>query len=130
MERAVEWYLAITLTVVGLSHLLRPRDWTEAYRQLHACGHPGAFVNGGLNLVSGAVVVAGHSCWAWPGAVLTGFGWLLVVKGGVCLVAPHKALRSMALGGNSHRGFVVGGLAMLALGGWSWYCLWRGVQDA
>ena len=90
MERAVEWYLAITVSVVGVSHLVRPRDWAEAYRQLHACGHPGAFVNGWLNLVSGGLVVAGHGSWAWPGAVLTGFGWLLVGKGIVCLVAPPQ----------------------------------------
>ena len=130
MERAVEWYLAITLTVVGLSHLLRPGDWTHAYRQLHACGHPGAFVNGGLNVVSGAVIVAGHGSWTWPGAVLTGFGWLLVGKGMICLLFPQKALRSMALGGGSPRGFVAGGFVMLALGGWACYCLWRGAPGA
>lgn len=59
MERAVEWYLAITVSVVGVSHLVRPGDWAQAYRQLHASGHPGAFVNGWLNLVSGGLVVAG-----------------------------------------------------------------------
>ena len=126
MERAVEWYLAITVSVVGVSHLVRPRDWAEAYRQLHACGRPGAFVNGWLNIVSGGAVVAGHGSWAWPGAVLTGFGWLLVGKGALCLVAPDKALRSMALAGDFPRGFLVGGLAMLTVGGWACYCLWRG----
>ena len=50
MGRTVDWYLAITLFVVGLSHLLRPGDWSEVYRQLHACGHMGAFINDGLSL--------------------------------------------------------------------------------
>lgn len=126
MERAVEWYLAITLVIIGLSHVLRPGDWSEAYRQLHAGGHPRAFVNGGLNVGAGAVIVAGHGSWAWPGAVLTGLGWLLVGKGLICLVAPDKAPRAMALGARSPRGFVAGGLVMLALGGWAWYCPWRG----
>ena len=129
MERAVEWYLAITTLIVGASHLLRSGDWAEAYRQLHACGHSGAFVNGGLSLVSGAVIVAGHGSWAWPGAVLTGLGWLLVGKGLISLVAPEKAMQSMARGGESPRGFVAGGLALLAVGGWACYCLWRGAAS-
>jgi hypothetical protein len=130
VDRAVEWYLAITVCVVGASHVLRPGDWAEAYRRLHAAGHPGAFVNGGLHLASGAAVVAGHGSWAWPGAVLTAFGWLLVAKGLVCLVAPQKARRSMAVGGGSPRGFLAGGVVMLAVGGWAWYCLWRGAPAA
>ena len=46
MERVVEWFVAVTAAVVGLSHLLRPGDWAEAYRQLHRCGRPGAFAKG------------------------------------------------------------------------------------
>src|SRR3954469_17173475 len=110
MERAVEWFVAVTAVVVGLSHLLRPGDWAEAFRQLHRCGRPGAFANGALSLVPGAAIVAGHGSWAWPGAVLTGFGWLLVAKGLICLLAPDKALRSMARGAGAPRGFVVAGL--------------------
>jgi hypothetical protein len=67
MERAVEWFVAVTAAVVGLSHLLRPGEWAETYRQLHRCGRLGAFANGALSLVPGAAVVAGHGSWAWPG---------------------------------------------------------------
>jgi hypothetical protein len=70
MERAVEWFVAVTSAVVGLSHLLRPGDWADAFRRLHECGPPGAFVNGGLTLAGAAGIVAGHGSWAWPGAVL------------------------------------------------------------
>ena len=89
MAEAVEWYVAVTALVVGASHLLRPHDWAEAFRQLHRCGRPGAFANGGLSLVTGAAIVAGHGSWAWPGAVLTGFGWLLAAKGAASLLAPN-----------------------------------------
>src|SRR5262249_60698521 len=117
-ERAVEWFMAITTIAVGASHLLRPGDWAEAFRQLHGCGRPGAFVNGALSLIPGAAVVAGHGSWAWPGAVLTAFGWLLVAKGLICLLAPDTALRSMARGASVPRGFVAAGLLALAIGGW------------
>ena len=129
MERAVEWYVAVTALAVGASHLLRPRDWADAFRQLHRCGRAGAFANGLASLIPGAAVVAGHGSWAWPGAVVTGLGWLMVAKGTVCLLAPDRALRSMARGGDSPRGFVAAGVALLAVGAWACYCLWRRAQD-
>jgi len=125
MESAVEWFIAVTSVVIGFSHLLRPGDWAEAYRQLHNCGRPGAFSNGALHLVPGAAVVAGHGSWAWPGAVLTGFGWLLIAKSAGCFLAPDLALRSMERGSRSPRGFVAAGLLLLALAGWTCYCLWH-----
>jgi len=124
MERAVEWFVAVTAAVVGLSHLLRPGDWAEVFRQLHRWGRPGAFANGAMSLVAGSAVIAGHPSWAWPGAVLTAFGWLLIAKAMVCFLAPDKALRSMERGGRSPRGFVVAGLLALAVAGWACYCLW------
>lgn len=84
MKHAVARYLAVTLLVIGASHLLRPRGWAKAFRRLHSCGRAGAFVNGGLSLASGAVVGAGHSSWAWPGTALTGFGWAMVAKNAIC----------------------------------------------
>ena len=117
--------MAITALAVGASHLLRPGDWADAYRLLSRCGRPGAFVNGGLSLVPGAAIVAAHGSWMWPGAVLTAFGWLLVIKGVACLLAPDLALRSMERGGCNPRGFVVGGVAALAIGAWACFCLWR-----
>jgi hypothetical protein len=125
MAEAVEWYLAITALAVGASHVARPRDWAGVFSHLHRWGRPGAFVNGGLSLAPGAGVVAGHGSWAWPGGVLTAFGWLLVVKGLVCLLLPDKALRSMARGAESPRGFVAAGVGALAVGGWACYCLWH-----
>jgi hypothetical protein len=130
VERTVEWFVAVTALAVGASHLLRPGDWAEAFRQLHRCGRPGAFVNGGLSLVVGASIVAGHGTWVWPGALLTGFAWLLVAKGSLCLLAPDIALRSMARGSESPRGFVIAGLFALAIGGWACYCLWQRVPEA
>jgi hypothetical protein len=123
VERAVEWFVAVTALAVGASHLLRPNDWAETFRQLHRLGRPGAFANGALSLVPGALIVAGHGSWAWPRVVLTGFGWLLVAKGVLCLLAPEKALRSMARGADAPRGFLVAGVLALAVGGWACYCL-------
>ena len=125
MERVVEWFVAVTSLVIGASHILRAGDWVEAYRQLHRWGRPGALANGAIALFPGAAIVAGHGSWAWPGAVVTALGWLLVFKGTVCCLVPDKALRSMERG-SSTMGFVAAGGVLLALGGWACYCLWSG----
>jgi hypothetical protein len=123
MEQAVEWYVLATSLVVGLSHVLYPADWGAAYAALHRAGRPGAFANGGLSLVNGAAIVAGHPVWSGPAVVLTVLGWLLIAKGVVCFLAPDRALASMGRG-SSGRGFRATGGLLLALSVWAGYCLW------
>ena len=127
MERAVEWYALVTCVVVGLSHILQPRAWAEAFAALHRLGRPGAFATGGLNLAHGAVFVAAHPVWSGPAAVLTLLGWALVLKGAVNFLAPGLALRGMARAGafRAHQ-FAAGGLVLLALAGTLGYALWAG----
>ena len=129
MERAVEWFVAVTSLVIGASHVLRADDWVEVFARLHHAGRPGAFANGALHLVTGAAVVAGHGGWSWPGAVLTAYGWLLVLKGLVCFLAPDLGLRSMERN-PSRAGFVAAGLILMAIGVWAGYCLWQGSRHA
>jgi hypothetical protein len=125
MVTAVEWFVLITSTVIGLSHALLPGTWGQAYAAMARAGRPGAFANGGLSLAIGALIAAGHPVWSRPGVLLTAFGWLLVAKGAVCFLAPDRALASMSFGG-SGRGFRGGGVALLGVAAWSGYCLWAG----
>jgi hypothetical protein len=127
VARAAEWYALITFLVVGLSHLLHPRAWAEVFASLHRLGRPGAFVNGGLSLIPGAAFVAAHPVWSGPATVLTLVGWLLVLKGAICLLAPDIALRGMRRAGSgTGRAFVAGGVLCLAAAGLLGYVLWAG----
>ena len=113
-QRVVEWFALVTCLVMGLSHLLQPRVWVEAYAVLHQLGRPGALINGGLSLVPGALFVAAHPAFSGPGIVLTVFGWLLVLKGAICLLAPSLALKSIGKAATgTGRDFVIGGLFLL-----------------
>jgi hypothetical protein len=123
MEPAVEWFVAITALVAGASHVLRPNDWAAAFLRLHQLGRPAAFMNGILSLIPGAVILAGHRTWVFPGVVITGYGCLLLLKAAVCLLAPDAALRSMQRGAKSPRSFVAAGIVAMALSAWSFYCL-------
>lgn len=125
MERHIEWFIALTCLIVGVSHIVRADVWIEGYALLHRQGRPGAFINGAMSLIPGAVVVVGHGDWSWPGAPLVAFGWLLLLKGAICFLAPDVALRSMQHG-PSRAGFMIGGFLLLAIGGWAAYCVWIG----
>jgi hypothetical protein len=123
MDRAIEGFVAITSLMIGMSHIVRASDWCELFRQLHAWGNTGAFVNGGLSLFVGAFIVVGHPVWTGPGLVITVFGWMLIAKSAICFLLPQKALRSMELGSQSPRSFVIAGVVVLSIGVWSLVCL-------
>jgi hypothetical protein len=126
-ERACEWFALVTCLVMGLSHLVQPRAWAESYAGLHRLGKPGAFINGGMSLIPGALFVAAHPVWYGPGAALTVFGWLLVLKGTICFLAPGLALRGMGkAGAGAGREFIFGGVLLLGFAGVVGYALWAG----
>jgi len=125
LETAVERFALLTCLIMGLSHLLQPRAWVETYAGLHRLGKPGAFINGGLCLMPGALFVAAHPVWSGPAVVLTIFGCLLLLKAVICFLVPDIALRSMAKGAaGTGREFIAGGLILLAFAGVVGYALW------
>jgi hypothetical protein len=118
MERAVELLAAVQCTVIGLSHVARPRDWVAFFVWLRTQGRVGVFANGFLSLWFGSIVAAFHNVWNGPGAVLTVLGWAQVVKALVAFVAPQVAMKSLErVSPERSREFVVAGAALLALAG-------------
>ena len=122
MVQATEVFIAITAFVMGLSHLLRPQVWSDVYTALGSAGRPGAFINGAIHLIPGAIIIAGHWVWTSPQLVLTILGCLLVAKGTVCFLLPEVALKSIALS-RRPMGFRVAGIICLAIAAWAIYCL-------
>ena len=118
MERSVEVLAVILFGVVGFSHILQPRAWTEFFILLRGKGEAGAFVDGFLNLPLGGVIVAFHNVWSGIPLVLTLVGWGLLIKGLIRLCAPKQALRMMAqVSVERSWGFQVAGAALVALAG-------------
>jgi hypothetical protein len=121
LASAIDWFVAITLLIIGLSHIVWAADWADAFRRLHQAGRAGAFVNGALSLIPGAIILAGHRVWTFPGIVITVFGCLLLLKSAICFLAPDKALRSMQHGANSSKSFYLAGGLAIAIAAW---CAW------
>lgn len=95
MERALEVFAVIHLTVMGLSHIVHHRAWAEFFIRLRGLGHAGVFVHGFLSLAFGSLIVAFH--WVWVGipALLTVVGVLYIVKTMQCFLFPAVSLRSL-----------------------------------
>ena len=126
MEQATQVFAAISLLVIGLSHLGQPKAWVAFYQDLTGRGTAGVFLEGFLVLNFGAIIVAFHNVWQGPAIVLTLIGWAQVLKGVGRFLAPQLGLRVM------HRAtperawyFQIGGVIALLLSGFLWWLRFR-----
>ena len=122
MERAIEIFAAVFLSVIGLSHVAQPRAWVDFFVWLRGKRHAGVFVNGFLSLSFGSFIVAFHNVWDGLPVLLTLLGWAQVLKGLVSFVAPQVALWGLARVSTERAWqFVAGGILALALSTVLWY---------
>jgi hypothetical protein len=116
MERAIEIFAVIQLTIIGLSHIVHHRAWAEFFIWLRAKGDPGVFANGFLSLTAGSLIFAFHRVWSGIPLVLTLFGILNILKAANCFLFPARAMRSMQrVSLERSREFVAAGAVSLAL---------------
>ena len=118
METAVEMFAAVNFVIIGLSHITQPTAWAEFFVWLRERGHAGVFVNGFISLGFGSIVVAFHNVWTGIPAILTVYGWLLILKALIAFTLPSYAMKSLQLvnPGNAKK-FAVAGFGLLVLGG-------------
>lgn len=116
MERAVEIFAVINLTIMGLSHICAPAAWISFFIQLRQKGHPGVFAVGFMSLFFGSIIVAFHNVWSGHALVLTLVGWAQVLKGGLYFVFPQYGMRGLQrFDREKPRDFVIAGLILLLL---------------
>jgi uncharacterized membrane protein len=122
MEQATQVFAAVSLLVIGLSHLVQPKAWVTYFQTLAAQGPSGAFIEGFLCLSFGGIIVGFHNVWHGPALLLTLLGWAQVLKGLGRFVAPELAVRVMARA-SIERAWVfrVGGVFALLLSGYVWW---------
>src|SRR5438309_10246403 len=96
MGRSVEIVASILFGVIGLSHILQPKAWVEFFILLRGKAAAGAFMDGFLNLLLGAIIVGFHNIWSGIPVVLTLLGWGVLIKGLIRVCAPKQGVRMMA----------------------------------
>ena len=126
MEQATQVFAAVSLLVIGLSHLLQPKAWVAYFQALAAQGPSGAFTEGFLCLSFGGIIVAFHNVWHGPALLLTLLGWAQILKGLGRFVAPQVAVRVMARISIERAWlFRAGGVFALVLSGYVWWLRFR-----
>lgn len=116
MERALQLAAALNLGALGLSHILRPQVWADYFIRLREQGEAAAFAVAMPTLAAGAVIVAFHDVWTGLPLVLTLYGWALVAKGVLYLLAPSVGLRSLnRVSRERSRGFIAPGVFLVAV---------------
>jgi hypothetical protein len=96
METAVQVFALIHFTIVGLSHLLQPRAWTDFFIRLHDQGTTGVFAVGFMSLWFGSIIVAFHNVWSGIPAMLTVIGWAQLLKALMYFCFPAFGLKRIA----------------------------------
>jgi len=118
MERGVKIFAAINFIVTGLSHIFAPGAWKEFFTLLHSKGVAGSIMNSFLGLGMGAFIVAFHP--GFDGVVpslLTIYGWLALLKGGLYLIVPSLGVRSIETPTKKDpRLFIIPGVLLTTLG--------------
>jgi hypothetical protein len=118
MERAVQIFAVVNFLVIGLSHIVRPRAWSEFFLLLRSKGAAGGFVNGFLSLGIGSVIVAFHQVWSGIPLILTVFGWAQVLKSFLIFAVPGYAEKSLKKAPiDNPRVFIPAGILLVVLGG-------------
>lgn len=118
----VEFIMGIATGLMGLSHIAQPKLWLEYFNKLHAMGAAGVAINAQFTLIPDLLIVALHPVWSGPAIVLTIYGWLLLLKSAVILLAPSYGLRSMEMAEGGKK-CLAAGLGLLIVSGFSFYAL-------
>jgi uncharacterized protein YjeT (DUF2065 family) len=117
LQLLIEWFTALLMLVVGISHVLQPRLWAGLFIDLLRKPYAGLFI-GTLTLPLGLFIVLGHNMWVWHVPVLvTLFGWGSTIKGTLYLLYPAM-LQKVARRHLQHpQRFAIAGAALAVVGG-------------
>lgn len=95
LTHAIEFFTAINVFIIGLSHMLQPKVWVDFFLFLHSKKQVGNIFNALISLGMGSFILSLHFVWEWPAVIVTVYGLLQLIKGSVYLLAPSVGLKSI-----------------------------------
>lgn len=113
---SIQFFVALNILIIGLSHLFQPKIWIEFFQYLHQKGNVGNILNALIALSMGTFIVAFHSVWEWPMILVTLYGITQLIKGFLYLMIPSVGLKSIGRVDEKTDKFRWVGLVMSLLG--------------
>jgi len=113
--QSIQFFVALNLFVVGLSHFLQPKIWIEFFEFLHQKGNVGNIFNALLALGMGSFIISFHFIWTWPMILVTIYGLAQLTKGLIYLSIPQVGLNSIGKVDDKSKKFKWVGLIMCIL---------------
>ena len=95
IHQSIEFFTAMNLAIVGLSHFLQPKIWVDFFLFLHSKGHVGNIFNALIAVGMGTFILAFHFVWDFPRVLITVYGLLQIIKGLLYLTVPSIGLKSI-----------------------------------
>jgi hypothetical protein len=118
MERSIEIFAIITMTVIGISHIVQAHAWVEFFVDLRSRGRKGVLAIALLSFTIGAFIVAFHNVWHGWATIVTVLGWSQVIKGSIYLIFPEVGLKALArVSVERSKDFVIAGIVMVVIAG-------------
>ena len=113
---AVQFVMAVSGSLMALSHIVRPAIWVDYFSGLHEQGTRGVLTRTfTLELWPALLIVTLHQVWSGLAIVVTIYGWLQLTKIAVAVMAPEIGLRSLAMAKRGDNAFRLGGVMLLAV---------------
>ena len=119
VEVGVERLAALVLLLTCLSHITAPAAWRSLFERMAKSDAPG-LGTAAIHLPLGLLIVAFHNIWSGAAAIFTLIGWALLIKGGLHLLFPQVAIRSLKLpgeGAQAEQRYRLAGVIMAPLAG-------------
>ncbi|MFG0257638.1 MAG: hypothetical protein ACF8GE_07030 [Phycisphaerales bacterium JB043] len=117
----IQFIAAVSFLLVGLSHLLRPREWASLFIRLRALEEPGVFLIVLMTFPIVSLIIGFHNVWSGLPTVLTIVGWIMCLKCAIYSVFPGIGLRALQkITTENVMKLRVVGVALIALSGLCW----------
>jgi uncharacterized protein YjeT (DUF2065 family) len=92
----IELFTAALLMLVGLSHIIHPRLWSQLFIDLLRLPYAGLYI-GTLTLPLGLFIAVFHQVWVWDiPVIVTVVGCAWTIKGSLYLLYPAMVQRVAA----------------------------------
>lgn len=115
IHHSIEVFVGLNLLIIGMSHTFRPQAWVLFFEHLSSRGEVGNFFNALLTLGMGTLIVAFHWVWEGPMIIVTIYGIMLTLKGGIYVTIPKIGLNAISGKQVKKANFIRVGVIMILL---------------